>query len=96
MNTKQWDIHSFGDFDSFEIHPLNDEHGTTILAKIDAECAGTPKEKEKRARLISAAPDLLSAAMDALESLKRLKDADGAYRVTNISQLQDAIKKAGV
>lgn len=54
----------------------------------------SPEAMDANARLISAAPDLLSAAMDALESLKRLKDADGAYRVTNISQLQTAIKKA--
>jgi hypothetical protein len=46
------------------------------------------------ARLIAAAPDLLQAAKDALESLKRLQDTDGAYRVTNIYQLQSAIRKA--
>lgn len=52
-------------------------------------------EKDKaNARLIAAAPELLEACKDALESLKRLIDAEGAYRVTNISQLQSAIRKA--
>jgi hypothetical protein len=54
----------------------------------------TIEEAEANARLIAAAPELLQAAKDALESLKRLEDKDGAYRVTNISQLQSAIKKA--
>lgn len=38
--------------------------------------------------------DLLSAAKDALESLKRLTNEPGAYRVTAIRQLEDAIAKA--
>lgn len=55
----------------------------------------TGEDIEDNARLIAAAPDLLEAAKDALESLRRLSDTDGAYRVTNISQLQAAIAKAG-
>jgi hypothetical protein len=39
-------------------------------------------------------PDLLTAAKDALESLKRLPDVDGAYRVTCIAQLEIAIRGA--
>lgn len=36
-------------------------------------------------------PTLLEAAMDALESLRRLPDVDGAYRITCIQQLERAI-----
>jgi hypothetical protein len=57
---EQWSVHSFGNFDSFEIHPAGDGHGTTILAKIDEECAGTPKERESRANQIAALPGLLA------------------------------------
>lgn len=53
-----------------------------------------PVERDANAQLIAAAPDLLSAAKDALESLLRLPDTEGAYRVTNISQLRAAIAKA--
>lgn len=49
---------------------------------------------EANAKLIAAAPELLDAAKDALESLRRLQDAEGAYRVTNIQQLETAIRKA--
>lgn len=52
------------------------------------------KPWEANAHLIASAPELLEACKDALESLKRLEDKDGAYRVTNISQLQQAIAKA--
>ena len=39
-------------------------------------------------------PDLLSAAKDALESLRRLPDSEGAFRITCIGQLEKAIAKA--
>lgn len=45
-------------------------------------------------RLIAAAPELLEAAKDALESLRRLPDREGAFRVTCVKQLEDAIAKA--
>jgi hypothetical protein len=51
-------------------------------------------ETEANARLIAAAPDLLAALRDALESLRRLPNAEGAYRVTCIGQAEAAIKKA--
>jgi len=46
------------------------------------------------ALVMSAAPDLLESAKDALESLKRLPNVDGAYRVTVMQELQKAIAKA--
>jgi len=46
------------------------------------------------ARLIAAAPELLESAKDALESLKRLPNTEGAYRITVIQELQAAIAKA--
>lgn len=49
---------------------------------------------EKEAPLLAAAPELLAALEDALESLSRLKDAHDAYRVTCISQARAAIAKA--
>ena len=86
-NQGQWEVHSFGELDSFEIHPIGDENGTTILAKIDEECAGTPEEKEKRANLIAVIPELLEAAKNLL----------AAWDKTNPSlraALQAAINKA--
>lgn len=49
---------------------------------------------EANASLIAAAPELLEAAKDALQSLKRLSDAEGAYRITVIQELESAIGKA--
>jgi hypothetical protein len=78
---KPWEVHSFGNFDSFEIHPQGDENGTIILAKIDDECFGTAKEKEERAAQIAVLPALIAAIDYALQfSLpvpirKRLKGA---------------------
>jgi hypothetical protein len=42
----------------------------------------------------AAVPELLSAAKDALESLKCLPDADKAWRITCIGQLEKAIALA--
>lgn len=62
---------------------------------LDASAPGmTPEKSLQRARLFAAAPELLSAAVDAVESLGRLPDVDGAYRTTVIQQLQSAIRKA--
>ena len=44
--------------------------------------------------LLSAAPDLLAACEDALESLNRLPNVNGAFRVTCIAELKSAIAKA--
>lgn len=46
----------------------------------------------KRAVLIKHVPELLSAAKDALESLRRLPDVDGAYRITCIQQIEAVLK----
>ena len=46
-------------------------------------------------RYRAAAYDLIMAAKDALTSLERLPDVDGAYRVTCIQQLKAALRKAG-
>ena len=59
-----------------------------IVARIN------PERREANASLIAAAPDLLAAATDALESLRRLPDAPDAYRVTCIAQLIRAIARA--
>lgn len=70
---------------------LTDKNGFPLY--VNAE-ANDHSQQRANARLIAAAPELLSAAKDALESLKRLADTDGAYRVTCISELESAIKKA--
>lgn len=54
----------------------------------------TEANVEANARLIAAAPDLLEAAKDALESLRRLPNGLGAFRVTCMQQLVNAIAKA--
>ena len=46
-------------------------------------------------RYRAAAYDLIMAAKDALTSLEKLPDVDGAYRVTCIQQLRAALIKAG-
>ena len=44
--------------------------------------------------LIEAAPRLLTALKDCVQSLERLPDVDGAYRVTCINQAKQAIANA--
>lgn len=76
--------------------------GKTDDGKLYVDCAGLPvicveqyrNGHEANAKLISAAPELLIAAKDALESLKRLPDAEGAFRATCIYELEHAIAKA--
>jgi hypothetical protein len=68
--------------------------GQASIRAIIVEAIAKWEQQKDNVCLTAAAPDLLSAAKDALESLKRLEDKDGAYRVTNISQLQTAIIKA--
>lgn len=46
-------------------------------------------------RYQAAAYDLITAAKDALKSLERLPDTEGAFRVTCIQQLKAALIKAG-
>lgn len=56
-----WDVHSFNvnGTDTFEIHPIDDEHGEQVIADIPAECVG---DREANARLIAAAPEGLTFA----------------------------------
>jgi hypothetical protein len=54
----------------------------------------TVREVEANACLIAAAPELLQVLKDCLQSLERLPDVDGAYRVTCISEAKQAIAKA--
>ncbi len=60
---------------------------------ISAPC-NDRSEQRANALLIAAAPELLVAARDALQSLARLPDVDGAWRVTCMQQLRSAIEKA--
>ena len=58
---------------------------------------GTPVrnvEFDRLSNLFAASADLLLAAKDALRSLRRLPDVNGAYRVTCIGKLVNAIAKA--
>jgi hypothetical protein len=69
------------------------EHGEIILA---TTWIGVPEPQRKaNVRLIAAAPDLLAALKDCVESLARMPDHDGAYRVTCLRQARAAISKAG-
>src|SRR5580704_13031129 len=79
MNTEHMEVHNFDIFDRFEIHPQGDENGTTVLADIGTNCAGTPKEKEARANLFAAAPDLL-------EALKLLQNAIHEARLLDVKK----------
>lgn len=92
-----WEVDS-GMVQTVREHACNLENcGVHIpIAWMDREPGnGTmPCERDANAKLIAAAPELYDAAKDALESLKRLPDVDGAWRVTNIQQLENALKKA--
>ena len=60
-------------------------------------CYPDPKvdtSAEADARLIAAAPDLLAALSDCLESLSRMPGSPGAYRITCMTQARTAIAKA--
>lgn len=59
-----------------------------VLARADEANRNNPRYRD-------AAYDLVMAAKDALQSLKRLPDVDGAYRVSCIQQLETALRKAG-
>lgn len=66
----------------------------TVYAESDGERVATAFRTEANAHLIAAAPALLAALEDALESLRRLPDAPDAYRITCINQAEDAIASA--
>ncbi len=63
-----------------------------VFKQVECACQLEPQEQCAMHR---AAPELLKAAKDALESLRRLHDANGAYRVSCIFQLESAIRHAG-
>lgn len=44
-----------------EVHPVSDEYGEYVIAEIDPDNNYCPEKREKIARLIAAAPDLLVA-----------------------------------
>lgn len=84
-----------------------EEHGGTayILPQIgnDGACItsvfikGNGQNRSKNlanALLIVAAPELLAALEDCVESLSRLPDREGAWRVTSLHQARAAIAKA--
>ena len=78
-----------------EIAELDDDGYPGNEIAIIVNRLGEPSSEQwANARLIAAAPDLLEAASDALESLRRLPDAPDAYRVTCIGQLEAAVAKA--
>jgi hypothetical protein len=64
-----------------------------IVAIIDPEVCMSAEDRAN-AHILAAAPELLEAAKDALESLRRLPNVDKAYRVTCMHELELAIKKA--
>ena len=71
----------------------------TLIATVHKDMEGFAiglrrSERDANVRLIGVAPELLAALKDARESLKRLPDVDGAYRITCIQQADKAIAKA--
>jgi hypothetical protein len=70
-----------------------DDGGKWKVASTWSESRSTA-EQQANACLISAALDLYEAAKDAIESLRRLPDVDGAFRISCIQQLERAITKA--
>ncbi len=85
----------------WQVDDCRDAHGFTTIRRADRTPHGNLKEQpistvfeDGDASLISAAPDLLAALEDCLQSLERLPDRDGAYRVTCISQARAALNKA--
>lgn len=59
----------------------------------------SPETMDANARLMSLAPKMLEVLNDAFESLTRLQNIDGAYRVTvlnEIDQILRAIKQPNI
>ena len=54
-------------------------------------CEGIPTEQVEA----GVVGEMVTALRDCLQSLKRLPDAEGAYRVTCISQAEAALRKVG-
>lgn len=52
-------------------------------------------ENIANSKAIAALPQCLNALNDAYESLSRLKDAEGAFRITAMSQARTALLAAG-
>lgn len=77
-----------GDYPLMHAVIRSKEERWTALAEVEDE------EGEANARLIAAAPTMYDALRDCLESLKRLPDVEGAYRVTCIWQAQTALAQA--
>ncbi|SRR6266704_5945277 len=50
-----WELH---ENETWEVHPLDDEHGTFVIAEVPRDAQG---DKEANARLIAASPRLLKA-----------------------------------
>ena len=70
-----------------------------LIATLDIPSAAEGPTVQANAHFIVTAANshqaLVDALTDALECLSRLPDADGAYRVTCISQARDALRQAG-
>ncbi len=60
-----------------EIHPVSDELGEYVIAEVDPDSKYCPEKRERIARLVAAAPDLLAAC----EGMQRYNNAANEGRI---------------
>jgi hypothetical protein len=61
---------------SFEIHPLDDEHGETVLADVYYIENGGKHKARAQANLFAASPDMLTALQSALYQLEQFTTSE--------------------
>jgi len=64
-----WDVHEFGSFDTFEIHPAQDENGEIVIADLGDDTEGPATTREANAECIVRACNSHDELVEACKAL---------------------------